>query len=341
MSGSGPTRTITGWRPATRFYRKPPGSGWLLAVIAVPLLLGLIGWSALDHPDSGAALTLPSVDPSATLNAPGANAAAPTPTAAAPNLTFAPLSITRTGNDITLTGDVPDDAAKAAVLEQLRARFGPDVNLIDNLTLKPGVSTPDAAALGSVIAAGATSVPDFAFTLDGDTLTLTGTAPTDDVKAAIETAAKTAWPNLKITNNIQVPAVHPPPPAVAPAPAPGPCAALQGDVSAMLKTPISFTTDGFVLAPDSQQLLNRIADKLKTCPGARVAVTGHTDNSGTDAINVPLSANRAKSVADYLVSQGIAPGQVTSSGVGSADPIAGNDTPDGRAQNRRVEITVS
>jgi peptidoglycan-binding protein ArfA len=314
MSSSGPTRTITGWRPATRFYRKPPGVGWLLAVIAVPLLLGLIGWSALDHPDSGA----------------------PTPRASAPNLTFAPLSITRTGNDITLTGDLPDDAAKAAVVDQLRARFGPDVNLIDNLTLKPGVSTPDAGAVGSVIAAGAAAVPDFAFTLDGDTLTLAGTAPADDAKAAIEAAAKTAWPNLKITNNIQLPAAGTPP-----APTPGPCAALQGDVTAMLKTPINFTTDGFALTPDSQQLLNQIADKLKTCPGARVAVTGHTDNSGTDAVNVPLSASRAKSVADYLVSRGLAPGQVTSNGVGSADPIAGNDTPDGRALNRRVEITVN
>lgn len=339
MSDSGDTRTITGRRPATGFYRKPPGLGWLLAVIAVPLLLGLIGWSGVDRSGSGAAQTLPSVDPSATLTAPGANAVAPTPTASAPNLAFAPLSITRNGNDITLTGDLPDDAVKAAVLEQLRAQFGPDVNLIDNLTLKPDVSTPDAGALGSVIAAGAPAILEFAFALDGDTLTLTGTAPTDDVKAAIETAAKTAWPNLEIANNIQLLTFHPLPPPVVPAPAP--CAALQGDVSAMLNTPINFTTDGFELAPDAQQLLTRVADKLKTCWGARVAVTGHTDNSGTDAINVPLSASRAKSVADYLVSQGLAPAQVTSNGVGSADPIATNDTPDGRAQNRRVEITVS
>jgi peptidoglycan-binding protein ArfA len=175
----------------------------LLAVIAVPLLLGLIGWSGMDRSGSGAAQTLQGVDPSATLSAPGANAVAPTPTAAAPNLAFAPLSITRTGNDITLAGDLPDAAARAAVLEQLRAQFGPDVNLVDDFTLKPGVSTPDAGVLGSVIAAGAPAIPDFAFTLDGDTLTLTGTAPTDDVKAGIEAAAQTAWPNLGISNNIQ------------------------------------------------------------------------------------------------------------------------------------------
>ena len=67
---------------------------------------------------------------------------------------------------------------------------------------------------------------------------------------------------------------------------------------------------------------------------------GYTDNTGNDAINVPLSGNRAKSVAD-LVSQGVAGNTVTSQGFGSADPIASNDTPDGRAQNRRVEIAVS
>ena len=70
-------------------------------------------------------------------------------------------------------------------------------------------------------------------------------------------------------------------------------------------------------------------------------MVGFTDNTGTDAINIPLSANRAKAVADYLVSQGLAGDHVTSSGSGSADPIAGNDTAEGRAQNRRVEITVN
>jgi peptidoglycan-binding protein ArfA len=87
--------------------------------------------------------------------------------------------------------------------------------------------------------------------------------------------------------------------------------------------------------------LTQVADKLKACPNAKVAVVGHTDNTGNDAINIPLSGNRAKSVADYLISQGVLAGSIASSGVGSAQPIASNDTPDGQAQNRRVDITVS
>lgn len=88
-------------------------------------------------------------------------------------------------------------------------------------------------------------------------------------------------------------------------------------------------------------MLNPVADKLKSCSDFSVVVSGYTDNTGDDAINIPLSANRAKSVADYLVSQGVVGDFVTSTGLGSANPIADNNTPDGRAQNRRVEITVS
>ena len=109
----------------------------------------------------------------------------------------------------------------------------------------------------------------------------------------------------------------------------------------MLKTPINFQTDGFSLTPASQQQLTQVADKLKACPDPKVSVVGHTDTSGNDAINIPLSNNRAKAVADYLVSQGVAGDRVTSEGVGSAEPIAPNDTPAGKAQNRRTDITVS
>lgn len=83
-----------------------------------------------------------------------------------------------------------------------------------------------------------------------------------------------------------------------------------------------------------------MATRIEACPDSRIVVTGFTDNSGNDAINVPLSADRAKSVADFLVSQGVAADHITSTGMGSANPIASNDTVEGRALNRRVEITV-
>jgi peptidoglycan-binding protein ArfA len=154
---------------------------------------------------------------------------------------------------------------------------------------------------------------------------------------------------MKLSNDIRVTA-GPAPTAPAPAgtptgvPAPEPggaCANLQADINSLLRTPINFDTDGFTLTAGSQPMLTQVADKLTACSGATVTVTGYTDNTGNDAINIPLSANRAKSVADFLAAQGVVGDRITSQGLGAASPIASNSTPDGRAQNRRVEITVS
>ena len=324
MPGSEDNRTITGYRTASRFYRRPPGPAWWLALLAIPLLLGLIGWAGLDKKDADVDVTMPSVNPSATLTAPNVNTPeVNAPNVNLPNLSFAPLSILRNGNGFTLSGDLPDLAAKTSLLDSLKLAFGPDINLTDNLNIKAGVNAPDFSMLGSVLKA-AVDIPDFNFDLNGDTLTLTGTAPSEDVKADVEAAAKAAWPDMKIVNNIQVQGAAPTP---APAPGGGACATLQADITGLLRTPINFQTDGFSLVPASQQQLTQVADKLKACPDPSVTVVGHTDSSGNDAINIPLSGNRAKSVADYLVSQGVAADRVTSKGVGSAEPIASNDTP--------------
>lgn len=335
MSDPDETRTITGWKTASRFYRRTPGLGWLLALLAVPLLLGLLGWGMLDKSGRDLDASIPSIDPS--LSAPEA------PEVQAPDVNLpglpATLSIMRNGNDITLSGDVPDAAARAGLLDLLRSIHGPDVNLVDNLGIKAGVPGPNLTGLQAVFAA-AVDIPDFNWKLDGDNLTLTGIAPSEEARAAVEAAARSAWPDANITNQIQVAGA--PAPAPAPGPAPGgECATLQTDITGLINAPINFETDGATLTSSSEQMLTRVAEKITACPEARISVDGYTDSSGNDGINIPLSANRAKSVADFLVSQGVAADLVTSEGHGSANPIAGNDTPEGKAQNRRVEITVS
>ncbi|MFY9917281.1 MAG: OmpA family protein [Mycobacterium sp.] len=344
MPGSEDTRTITGYHTASKFYRRPPGAAWLLALLAIPLLLALIGWAGLKKPDADANLTLPSVNPSATLTAPSVNAPdVNAPNVNAPAMNFAPLSILRNLKDFTLSGELPDVATKNGLLDSLKLAFGPDINLTDNLNIKGGVNAPDFAVLGSIFGA-AVDIPDFGFDLNGDTVTLKGTAPSEEAKAGVEAAVKAAWPNMKVVNEITVvaaPSSTAPAPAPAPSPASGACTTLQADITALLKTPINFQTDGFTLTPGSQQQLTQIADRLKACPDPKVSVVGHTDNSGNDAINIPLSNNRAKAVADYLVSQGVVGDRVTSKGVGASEPIAPNNTPAGKAQNRRVDITVS
>ncbi|WP_243841483.1 OmpA family protein [Mycobacterium sp. DL592] len=319
--------TATEWRRESRYFRRSPGLGWLLGLLLIPLLLGLIGWGTLSKPK--VSVSTPSVSITA-------------PSLSVPSLNFAPLSIIRNGNDFTLSGDLPDLSVKASLLDSLKAALGPGVNLIDKLNIKAGVSAPDFSGLGGLFKA-ALDIPDFNFDLSGGTVTLTGTAPSEEVKAAVEAAAKAAWPNVTIVNNITVKGPAPAttaPTATAPAGGGG-CGSLQSDIAAALNAPINFETDGFTLTPATQQMLAAVAAKIKVCPTARIVVTGYTDNTGNDSINIPLSGNRAKSVGDYLVSQGVSAAEITTNGLGAANPIATNDTEAGRAQNRRVEITVS
>ncbi|MUL77739.1 OmpA family protein [Mycobacterium sp. CBMA226] len=94
------------------------------------------------------------------------------------------------------------------------------------------------------------------------------------------------------------------------------------------------------MTSESRKVLEQVADKIKGCPSGAVTVVGYTDNEGSDAVNLKLSDTRAKAVAAALVSNGVMAAKVTARGAGSANPIADNSTADGRAKNRRVEITV-
>lgn len=104
---------------------------------------------------------------------------------------------------------------------------------------------------------------------------------------------------------------------------------------------VLFSTGSFELAPDAREKLAKVSGIVLAYPGLRLQVEGHTDNVGGDDYNQQLSERRAQSVRDYLVSQGIAADTIVSRGFGKTMPIAGNETADGRRQNRRVELVLS
>jgi len=103
---------------------------------------------------------------------------------------------------------------------------------------------------------------------------------------------------------------------------------------------ILFDTNSSSLRPASVSDISSLATTLKKYPDTNVIVEGHTDNTGTDAINNPLSENRAQSVATQLTGLGVATDRITTKGYGSADPIADNSTAEGRQANRRVEVAI-
>jgi outer membrane protein OmpA-like peptidoglycan-associated protein len=101
-----------------------------------------------------------------------------------------------------------------------------------------------------------------------------------------------------------------------------------------------FATDSAAVRPDLRSDLNAVAASLLRYPNSTIQVVGHTDNTGTAAYNQDLSQRRAVSVASILRESGVPGGRIAAVGRGEDQPIASNLTPEGRAQNRRVEIII-
>ena len=126
-------------------------------------------------------------------------------------------------------------------------------------------------------------------------------------------------------------------------------AALQAEQKYVEAGDLLFPSGGFQLSPAGQaELANNIAPRLRNLQNAKVVVYGFTDNTPVGPElqrqgipdNLVLSTRRAASVVTFLVSQGVNPNIISAKGVGDTRPIAPNDTPQGQAQNRRIEITV-
>jgi outer membrane protein OmpA-like peptidoglycan-associated protein len=104
---------------------------------------------------------------------------------------------------------------------------------------------------------------------------------------------------------------------------------------------ISFDTGRSDVRPNFAPILDRFASSLRDHAATTVNIVGHTDSTGNDAINDPLSVNRAASTRDYLAAHGVATNRIGISGQGSRQPVADNGSEAGRAKNRRVEIYVA
>jgi len=128
----------------------------------------------------------------------------------------------------------------------------------------------------------------------------------------------------------------PPPPApvpAAPAPAPAP-----DSCGRIVLRGVNFGFDSAEIDEASAGVLDVAADALQECPNVAVRVEGNTDSIGTDAYNHGLSERRAESVRSHLIGRGVSAERLTAIGYGESQPIASNDTEEGRSLNRRVEL---
>ncbi|MBN2866379.1 MAG: OmpA family protein, partial [Thiotrichales bacterium] len=143
-------------------------------------------------------------------------------------------------------------------------------------------------------------------------------------------------------------------PVVIPKPAPAPVVApvvaepeqvVDAEPEIKVAKPLSFSgffeTDGNNLSAKAKMKLDKYVDYLNAHPTEKVVVTGYTDDRGAATYNQQLSEKRAKAVKAYLTSNGINANRITTKGMGESNPVADNNTADGRAQNRRVELDIT
>jgi outer membrane protein OmpA-like peptidoglycan-associated protein len=114
----------------------------------------------------------------------------------------------------------------------------------------------------------------------------------------------------------------------------------QEKLNVTLSSDILFTSGSASLYPGGRDKLRQFAAVLNRYPKTTIQITGNTDSRGSEQSNDELSRRRAQAVADELTADGVSASRITTRGVGASVPIATNDTPEGRAQNRRVEIVV-
>lgn len=231
---------------------------------------------------------------------------------------------------VTFTGYVPDNAVHAALVAAATRKFF-DTKVVDNL--KASVGAPSGFANAATFALGALSrlstgslvIADREVKLSGDALY--GIAA-DQIRAGLATELPKDW---KAATEVTVrPAASMVDPSI--------CQQLFSDL--FKKGKIRFETGSATIDPDSGSLLDRLVEAALRCPAASIEIGGHTDSAGDDAANQTLSEKRAQAVLEYLVKAGLPGDRLTAVGHGSTQPIAANDTDEGKAENRRIEFMV-
>ena len=231
---------------------------------------------------------------------------------------------------LTLTGNAPDSNAHAALVAAAGRKFFSE-KVVDNI--KESIGAPSGFAGAVVPALGALSrlstgtlvVSDREVKLSGDALY---EAAAGEIRAGLGKDFPQGWqfkPEI----------------SVKPAAAPVDATVCQQLFSELLgKARIRFESGKADIVADSAGLLDRLIETALRCPTANIEISGHTDTDGDEAANQGLSERRAQAVADFLVKAGLPANRFSAVGYGSTQPIAGNDTDQGKAQNRRIDFVV-
>jgi len=231
---------------------------------------------------------------------------------------------------LTLSGYVPDSSTHAAIIHAAGRKFFSE-KVVDNL--KQSVGAPSGFAAAVVPALGALSrLSTGTLVVSDREVKLSGDALYDGAAAQLRAGLGKDFPQaFQYKADI----------SVKPASAPVDASVCQQLFSNVLgKSKIRFDSGRATIESDSTGLLDRLVETALRCPTAAIEVAGHTDSDGEDAANQALSEKRAQAVVDYLVKAGLPANRFTAVGYGSTEPVADNESDEGKAQNRRIEFLV-
>jgi OOP family OmpA-OmpF porin len=230
-----------------------------------------------------------------------------------------------TPNQVVVAGTVPDEATRNAILAKAREVYGAE-RVVDQLGVGPVVAPPNwSGYVQKLVSPQLKLVSHGQLAINGNNIELKGEVANESQRQQLAADMATSLnPTYAVRNALRVAAQE------------------QTAVDATLANRIiEFEAGSSVLRPAGRSILDEIATTLLKLGNKKVEVIGHTDAQGARDTNVVLSLARADAVRSYLASKGVAPSLITTSGSGPDRPVAANDTPEGRARNRRIEFRIS
>ncbi len=206
--------------------------------------------------------------------------------------------------------------------------LGPSVPVVRRIATDGVAAAAWTDGLPDAIRLLAARVLDPAITVKDGVVTVSGRVPTEGVRKGVITRLEQDFPEFEVVDNLET---RPPETGVE----------LQRGLDQFVASRVvEFEFDSDALTADGRATVEEVAETLRSLPGVRVEIAGHTDNVGEDAFNLDLSQRRAASVRDYLVELGLSNTRFDATGFGETRPIADNETPEGRQRNRRTEFRV-
>jgi|GEM_PF-1515504 len=244
------------------------------------------------------------------------------------------VQISKVGNDIVLAGELGSQNDIDALVQATRTQY-PDATIDNRLTIKPDVKA--LTGLNAIVSA--LAFDQSQISISENNVTLEGVAQSSELRADFADKIASALGSGYSINNlitIAAPAID-----VIPEEVQEQINVCQNRVNSLMQdNKIAFATGSSNISNRSFPLLDELTAAIKACPEFMIEIYGHTDSTGSQALNKTLSENRASAVMNYLTNKGIDSASLSAAGLGSSQPRASNENAAGRAQNRRIEFVI-